>query len=204
MARIGTVTKIENIKDGSLYVVIRGLGRVEDGQRLHFKKDSWTIVKKRWTKGIDTSFKLKSLFNKVPEIGQKLELIIDNTKFTIEGGHSLDVIDCFILSYKNETIYSIILHGIAELKKNDIITNSYGASWKIIETSMNTSSIGANRRFMVLVEPLDDSQLLPMQGAKLIKTNTDDEDIIQEEPTQIEPVKIPKPKKPNAKKSKTV
>ena len=200
MARIGTVTGIENAKDG-VFVIINGIGKIEDGQRLRFEKDSWTVVKKRWVKGNDASFLLKSLTNKIPEIGQKLELVIDNLKYTIEGGHVLDVVDCFMLAYKSNLIYAVTLYGLAELKPNDIISNTDGASWKILETSMTVTS-GSNRRFMVLVEALDDSQLLPAQGTKVTKTSFDEEPkLIQETADKIESKTI-RPKKPSIKKTK--
>ena len=200
MTRIGTVIGIENLKDGPC-VVIRGIGRIEDSQRLHFKKDVWTVVKKRWVKGEDASFLLKSLTNKVPEIGQKLELIIDDVKFITESNHPLEVIDCFMLPHKDEMIFAITLFGITEIKPGDILASPAGESWKVLETSM-TVTPGVNRRFMVSIETKQGSQSFPMQGMKLTKINIDEETPVQEEPIQLEP-KVSKPKS-STKKPKVV
>jgi hypothetical protein len=203
MARIGVVTGIERTGN-EVFVIIRGIGRVEDGQILYFKKDSWTVVKKRWIKGNEASFLLKSLNGKVPEVGQKLELVIDDVKFTIEGGHALNVIDCFMLTHKGETLYAVTLHGLIDLNKDDIIENEAGTAWKVLETSMTTSSMGANKRFMILVEALDNTQLLPQQGSNMTKMNIIQDTIIENQ-ISIEPIKeIPKPKKSNVKKSKNI
>lgn len=196
MARIGTIIGIERAKN-DVFVVIRGIGKIEDGQILHFKQDSWTVVKKRWVKGEDASFLLKSPTGKVPEVGQKIELIIDDIKFTIEGGHALDVVDCFMLTYKDEIICAVTLYGLVELKKGDVIENDVGTSWKVVETSMTVSSVGVNKRFMVLIESLDKSQLIPQSGMKITKINTKDDS-----ETNLNSPEASKSKKSNTKRSK--
>lgn len=191
MSQIGTVIRIENTPT-NLYIVIQGIGKVEDGQKLYNGEDIWTIVKKRWTKGKETSFLLKSLVNKIPIIGQKLELAPDNNQFKIEDGHPFEVIDCFILHHKNEVINVVTVLGITKLEPNDILFSvNTGSSWKILGTSQTLDKSGLNHRSMVSIESNNEPPFLPLQGMKLIKTN----------PDPI-PVKIPKTIKSSKKSTK--
>jgi len=171
MAQIGKVIALETVGK-EVFVVIRGLGKIQDSQKVRNNTKVWTVLKKRWVKGDDASFLLKSLTGGFPEVGQQVELMLDGDFITIEGGHSLEVIDCFSLQLKNSVIQCVTLHGIAIVKPDDILTDGT-AYWKITETSMSTAPKGTNRRFMVVVEAVEGSQIIPTQGSKLTKFGFD-------------------------------
>lgn len=176
MSQIGTVVKLENTPT-NLYIVIHGIGKIDDGQKLYSGEDVWTVVKKRWVKGKEASFLLKSLNNKVPTVGQQLELILDDIPIKIEDNHPFEVIDSFILYHKDEAINIITISGILKLEPGDILSSQPGSYWKIIGTSRTLDTSGLSYRSMVSIESCGDPNILPLKTTKLFKI---DDEITQQ------------------------